>query len=90
MLWICVLGSENDAAGGWRCLQALTHPVDVVKKRYQVSGLQRSLMYGKRIDNDMTASLSKCIHLIWRHEGASGFYKGMNASLLKVRRCFRQ
>jgi solute carrier family 25 (mitochondrial thiamine pyrophosphate transporter), member 19 len=66
-------------------LQGLTHPMDVVKKRYQVTGLQRSLAYGQRVDASMTSSLRSCISHIWRHEGAAGFYKGISPSLLKVR-----
>ena len=66
-------------------MQALTHPIDVVKKRYQVTGLQRPLTYGKRIDSAMTQSLTNCVRHIWRHEGVSGFYKGLSPSLIKVR-----
>jgi Mitochondrial carrier protein len=66
-------------------MQALTHPIDVVKKRYQISGLQRPLSYGARVDADMTSSLRACVARIWRHEGAAGFCKGMSASLIKVR-----
>lgn len=34
--------------------QLATHPLDVVKKRYQVAGLQRSLTYGERITAEVS------------------------------------
>jgi Mitochondrial carrier protein len=71
-------------------VQALTHPIDVVKKRYQITGLQRPLSYGARIDAGMTSSLRACVACVWRHEGAAGFYKGISASLVKARSaCWR-
>ena len=66
-------------------VQGLTHPLDVVKKRYQITGLERSLHYGRRIEPTMTSSLRSCVSHIWRHEGAAGFYKGLTPSLIKVR-----
>jgi hypothetical protein len=80
----CEFASASSDAMLLFALQALTHPMDVVKKRYQVSGLQRSLAYGQRVDAAMTSSLRGCIAHIWRHEGAAGFYKGISPSLLKV------
>lgn len=66
------------------CLQTATHPLDVVKKRFQVAGLQRSLSYGARVRPETTTALRACILHIWRTEGMAGFFKGLSPSLLKV------
>lgn len=61
-----------------------THPLDVVKKRFQVAGLERSVSYGKRIPLSSSRSLVSCLHEIARHEGIGGFYKGALPSVLKA------
>lgn len=61
-----------------------THPLDVVKKRFQVAGLQRSLRYGQRVDPTAVTSLGRCVAAIYANEGAAGFYKGVVPSLLKA------
>eukprot|EP00892_Ulva_mutabilis_P005179 jgi/Ulvmu1/3032/UM015_0072.1 len=61
-----------------------THPLDVVKKRFQVAGLQRSLSYGARVRPETTTALRACVHHIWRTEGLAGFFKGLSPSLLKA------
>lgn len=61
-----------------------THPLDVVKKRFQVAGLQRSTRYGERVTLSTAASLQRCIQEIARKEGLAGFYKGTLPSLLKA------
>ena len=55
-----------------------------------MTGLQRPLTYGKRIEGSMTESLAKCIQHIWKQEGAAGFYKGLSPSLIKARPALRQ
>jgi hypothetical protein len=66
-------------------LQSVTHPLDVIKKRYQVTGLLRPLAYGARVNPEVTTALRICIAHIWRTEGAAGFFKGLTPSLVKVR-----
>lgn len=61
-----------------------THPLDVVKKRFQVAGLQRSLRYGQRVDPSVTMSLGRCVAAMYAQEGVAGFYKGVAPSLLKA------
>lgn len=61
-----------------------THPLDVVKKRFQVAGLQRSLRYGQRVDPSATVSLGRCVAAMFAQEGVAGFYKGVVPSLLKA------
>jgi len=66
------------------CSKLGTHPLDVAKKRYQVAGLQRSIVYGARIDASVTKSLGRCLYNIWKHEGLRGLYKGATPSILKA------
>lgn len=61
-----------------------THPLDVVKKRFQVAGLQRSISYGRRIPISTSQSMISCLRDIARHEGIGGFYKGALPSVLKA------
>lgn len=61
-----------------------THPLDVVKKRFQVAGLRRSARYGERVSASMAASFLLCLKSIAQKEGLSGFYKGAMPSLLKA------
>jgi solute carrier family 25 thiamine pyrophosphate transporter 19 len=61
-----------------------THPLDVVKKRFQVAGLQRSAAYGERVSSQVAASFLLCLQSIAQKEGLGGFYKGAMPSLLKA------
>ena len=61
-----------------------THPLDVVKKRFQVAGLERSISYGKRIPISTSRSMISCLHEIAHYEGIGGFYKGALPSVLKA------
>jgi len=61
-----------------------THPLDVVKKRFQVAGLQKSAAYGERVSSHMAASFVMCIQSIAEKEGLGGFYKGAMPSILKA------
>lgn len=61
-----------------------THPLDVVKKRFQVAGLERSMSYGRRIPLSASRSMISCLHEIARYEGIGGFYKGALPSVLKA------
>lgn len=62
-----------------------THPLDVVKKRYQVAGLNRSLRYGKPIDQKAVMSIMTCLSQIVRMEGILGLWKGCIPNIAKVR-----
>ena len=61
-----------------------THPLDVVKKRFQVAGLQRSARYGERVSARVAGSFFLCLQSIAQREGIGGFYKGAMPSLLKA------
>jgi solute carrier family 25 thiamine pyrophosphate transporter 19 len=61
-----------------------THPLDVVKKRFQVAGLQRSARYGERVSARAAASFFLCCRNIAQREGINGFYKGALPSILKA------
>lgn len=61
-----------------------THPLDVVKKRFQVAGLQRSAAYGERVSARAAASFFLCCRTIAQREGINGFYKGALPSILKA------
>ena len=62
-----------------------THPLDVVKKRYQVAGLTRSSSYGKGFGVQEVAVLGilKLLSRTMKEEGLHGIYKGVTPSLLK-------
>lgn len=62
-----------------------THPLDVVKKRYQVAGLQRSLRYGARVDAKTVESVFVCFQTVLRREGIAGLWKGSIPNIIKVR-----
>ena len=61
-----------------------THPLDVVKKRYQVAGLQRSLRYGQRIDVRNVQTLARSFRMVIRKEGLKGLWKGSLPNILKA------
>ncbi|UPR02549.1 mitochondrial substrate carrier protein [Chloropicon primus] len=63
-----------------------THPLDVVKKRYQVAGLKRSATYGKGFGVKEVAVLGifRLLTKTVREEGLQGIYKGVTPSLLKA------
>eukprot|EP00887_Chlorella_sp_A99_P003958 scaffold11.g3958.t1 len=62
-----------------------THPLDVVKKRYQVAGLPRSTRYGQRIPAAAaTRPLGWLLRDIAAREGLAGLYKGAGPSILKA------
>ena len=61
-----------------------THPLDVVKKRYQVAGLQRSLSYGERIDVRNVQTLLLSFRAVVRKEGIKGLWKGSIPNVMKA------
>ena len=57
--------------------RVIIHPLDVVKKRFQVAGLARSLRYGERVAAAEFSSFASAFGTILRKEGVRGFYKGL-------------
>jgi len=61
------------------------HPLDVVKKRFQIAGMHRSVAYGMPIARDFSReNMFACLMHIIRTEGVKGIYKGLSPSLLKA------
>ncbi|XP_057958268.1 mitochondrial thiamine diphosphate carrier 2-like isoform X1 [Malania oleifera] len=76
-LFLCGL-----AAG--TCAKTVCHPLDVVKKRFQIEGLQRHPKYGARVEFHAYRSMSDALSRILRSEGWAGFYKGIVPSVVKA------
>ncbi|CAG9463524.1 unnamed protein product [Pedinophyceae sp. YPF-701] len=67
------------------CSKVVTHPLDVVKKRYQVAGLRRSLRYGARVSDDLAHWTAMHVARdIAAKEGVQGFFKGVLPSVIKA------
>lgn len=60
------------------------HPLDVVKKRFQVEGLSRHPRYGTKIDYKSYRGMIHALEVILKNEGWSGLYKGCLPSVLKA------
>ncbi|THU70231.1 hypothetical protein C4D60_Mb08t22830 [Musa balbisiana] len=75
-LFLCGL-----AAGS--CAKVICHPLDVVKKRFQIEGLQRHPKYGARVENHGYKNMYHALQQILRSEGWHGLYKGIFPSLIK-------
>ncbi|ONK54927.1 uncharacterized protein A4U43_UnF9600 [Asparagus officinalis] len=65
------------------CAKAVCHPLDVVKKRFQVEGLQRHPKYGARVETKTYSSMYHALSQIAKAEGWAGLYKGIVPSLVK-------
>ncbi|KMZ60608.1 Mitochondrial carrier protein-like [Zostera marina] len=76
-LFLCGL-----AAG--TCAKAVCHPLDVVKKRFQVEGLERHIKYGESVKEGAYKNMFDAICKILRKEGWPGLYKGIFPSVLKA------
>ncbi|XP_010269464.1 PREDICTED: mitochondrial thiamine pyrophosphate carrier [Nelumbo nucifera] len=76
-LFLCGL-----AAG--TCAKAVCHPLDVVKKRFQIEGLQRHPKYGARVEHRAYRNMYDAVHRILQMEGWSGLYKGIFPSIVKA------
>ncbi|KAL8481567.1 hypothetical protein ACS0TY_027903 [Phlomoides rotata] len=76
-LFICGL-----AAG--TCAKVVCHPLDVVKKRFQIEGLQRDPRYGARVQHDAYRNMNDALRQILRSEGWAGLYKGIVPSVVKA------
>uniref|UniRef100_A0A803L362 Uncharacterized protein n=1 Tax=Chenopodium quinoa TaxID=63459 RepID=A0A803L362_CHEQI len=76
-LFLCGL-----AAG--TCAKAVCHPLDVIKKRFQVEGLQRDVRYGARVEQGAYKSMYDALMRILQAEGWGGLYKGIVPSIVKA------
>ncbi|XP_052190206.1 mitochondrial thiamine diphosphate carrier 2-like [Diospyros lotus] len=76
-LFICGL-----AAG--TCAKAVCHPLDVVKKRFQIEGLPRHPKYGARVERLAYRNMYDAVRQILQMEGWAGLYKGIVPSIVKA------
>lgn len=77
------LGTFMCGLGAGLVAKFCTHPLDVVKKRFQVAGLERNLVYGARINEKAYRNLADCVFQILKKEGVGGLFKGAKPSLVK-------
>ncbi|KAL5228147.1 hypothetical protein ABZP36_016412 [Zizania latifolia] len=87
------LGSEDDSVSSFQLFlcgfaagtfsKAVCHPLDVVKKRFQIEGLKRHPRYGARIENSTYKGMYHALKEIVAKEGFGGLYKGLFPSLVK-------
>lgn len=66
------------------CAKVVCHPLDVVKKRFQIEGLQRDPRYGARVQHDAYRNMNDALRQILRSEGWPGLYKGIVPSVVKA------
>ncbi|KAJ8766402.1 hypothetical protein K2173_022461 [Erythroxylum novogranatense] len=66
------------------CAKLVCHPLDVVKKRFQIEGLHRHPKYGARVENHAYKSMFDAFVRILEAEGCAGLYKGILPSTLKA------
>ncbi|OIV95817.1 hypothetical protein TanjilG_06793 [Lupinus angustifolius] len=76
-LFLCGL-----AAG--TCAKLVCHPLDVVKKRFQIEGLQRHPRYGARVEHHAYRNMHDALRRILQAEGWTGLYKGIVPSTVKA------
>ncbi|XP_020976581.1 mitochondrial thiamine diphosphate carrier 2-like isoform X2 [Arachis stenosperma] len=76
-LFLCGL-----AAG--TCAKLVCHPLDVVKKRFQIEGLQRHPRYGARVEHRAYRNMFDAMKRISQAEGWAGLYKGIIPSTVKA------
>ncbi|KQK11392.1 hypothetical protein BRADI_2g59930v3 [Brachypodium distachyon] len=63
--------------------KAACHPLDVVKKRFQIEGLKRHPRYGARIESSTYQGMYHALKEIVVKEGVGGLYKGLFPSVVK-------
>ncbi|MED6106470.1 hypothetical protein PIB30_005105 [Stylosanthes scabra] len=66
------------------CAKLVCHPLDVVKKRFQIEGLQRHPRYGARVEHHAYRNMFDAMNRILRLEGWAGLYKGILPSTVKA------
>ncbi|GLT32477.1 hypothetical protein SLA2020_071430 [Shorea laevis] len=76
-LFLCGLASGT-------CAKLVCHPLDVVKKRFQIEGLQRHPKYGARVEHLAYKNMFDAFKRILQSEGWAGLYKGIIPSIVKA------
>ncbi|KAF3563516.1 hypothetical protein DY000_02011149 [Brassica cretica] len=76
-LFVCGLGAGTSA-------KLVCHPLDVVKKRFQIEGLQRHPRYGARLEQRAYRNMLDGLKQILMSEGWHGLYKGIVPSTSKA------
>ncbi|KAL9250410.1 Mitochondrial thiamine diphosphate carrier 2-like protein [Drosera capensis] len=76
-LFICGLAAGTFA-------KIVCHPLDVVKKRFQVEGLDRHPRYGARVEHQAYRNMFDALYQIAQSEGFAGLYKGIVPSVVKA------
>ncbi|RZC81035.1 hypothetical protein C5167_043604 [Papaver somniferum] len=76
-LFVCGLASST-------CARAVCHPLDVVKKRFQIVGLHRDIKYGSRVEQHAYNGMCNALRCILVTEGWAGLYKGIIPSVIKA------
>ncbi|KAI3865831.1 hypothetical protein MKW98_019282 [Papaver atlanticum] len=66
------------------CANAVCHPLDVVKKRFQITELPRDPKYGARIEHHAYNGMFDALRRILVTEGWAGLYKGIVPSVIKA------
>ncbi|KAG6726488.1 hypothetical protein I3843_02G070800 [Carya illinoinensis] len=66
------------------CAKLVCHPLDVVKKRFQIEGLQRHPRYGTRVEHHAYRNMIHAVRQILQLEGWAGLYKGIVPSTVKA------
>ena len=79
---VSVSAVSGIVAGG--LAKGITHPLDVVKKRFQVSGEVRRVGYGASIGGRQYDNVWDCIRKIVAREGVRGLFKGYLTSVAKA------
>ncbi|RAL48226.1 unnamed protein product [Cuscuta campestris] len=64
--------------------KVVCHPLDVVKKRFQIEGLQRHPRYGARVEINAYKNMYDALRNIFLQEGWAGLYKGIVPSVIKA------
>mmetsp|Transcript_18217 Transcript_18217/g.34682 ORF Transcript_18217/g.34682 Transcript_18217/m.34682 type:complete len:402 (+) Transcript_18217:92-1297(+) len=64
--------------------KAAIHPLDVVKKRFQVAGLSRCRSLGEAVTTTTYSGVADALRKIVAREGARGLFKGLAPNLLKA------
>ncbi|GLT99139.1 hypothetical protein SLE2022_166030 [Rubroshorea leprosula] len=76
-LFLCGFASSTLA-------KLVCHPLDVVKKRFQIAGLARDPKYGARVEHRAYNNLFDASKQILQSEGWAGLYKGIVPSTVKA------
>jgi solute carrier family 25 thiamine pyrophosphate transporter 19 len=86
--------SESSELGGWQGYtcgfvagalgKAAVHPLDVVKKRFQVAGVPRDAKYGQSVSVSLYSGIFDCFRKVVESEGARSLFKGVVPNVVKA------